>query len=253
MSQHKTNTASRLPPAWHPDELHFLEQQGISNANLHAANLTRVKERWIHNTLREVFLSNNGYVLKRYSHFPGRKDYRKVWKREHDALCRLEGLNTPTSKNYISVQHTAGISSTLHVRTLLPGATVSWDSDDDLDHLAKFMSAIHWRYVVTLDPQQENFIRTDNPEYPIGFIDFGRARTYNGMTPFMLINIGKDLAKLSIEGGLTPQQFVTFSNHYNRYINLNPLQDALVRLSIRYWKGRHNRKQNRKISRAHKI
>lgn len=239
------NKTDRLSPAWHPDELDFLRRHRILGADALPQDLTRVKERWIYNTLREVFLTTNGYVLKRYSHFPGRKDYRKVWKREHDALCRLSGLSAPDSMGYIGVNHGAGIAGILHLRTLVPGSPAIWRSEDDLKNLADLMVGIHQRHVVTLDPQQENFIYTGNHEHPIGFIDFGRARVFRTMSPLMLINMGKDLAKLEIEGGLSHQQFSVFSQHYQDRIQFNPAQKTVVQLSVRYWQNRHARKQQR--------
>lgn len=237
----------RLSPAWHPDELDFLWQQGVLEADTLPQDLTRVKERWIYNTLREVFLTTNGYVLKRYSHFPGRKDYRKVWKREHDALSKLSDLSTPDSMDYISVNHGAGITGVLHLRTLLPGLPAVWQSEDDVKNLADLMARIHQRHVVTLDPQQENFIRTDNREHPVGFIDFGRARVFRSMSPLMLINVGKELAKLGIEGGLSHQQFNVFCRYYQDRMQFNPTQKTIARLSVRYWRNRHARKQQRNL------
>lgn len=239
------NKTDRLSPAWHADELDFLRQQGVMGTDALPQGLTQVKERWIYNTLREVFLTTNGYVLKRYTHFPGRKDYRKVWKREHNALCRLNGLSTPESMGYINVNHGTGIAGILHLRTLVPGSPAVWRSEVSLKNLADLMAGIHQKHVVTLDPQQENFIHTGIDEHPLGFIDFGRARVFRGTSPLMLINVGKDLAKLEIEGGLSHSQFKVFSRHYQDRIQFNPIEKNIVQLSIRYWKNRHTRKKRR--------
>ncbi|HLV77804.1 MAG TPA: hypothetical protein VKY53_07785 [Marinobacter sp.] len=238
--------AKYSPPGWHPDEVAFLDRHKVISEQAPLSAAVRVKERWIHNTLREVFLTSNGYVLKRYSHFPGRKDYRKVWHREHTALARLSGLPVPRSLGFVSVVHQPGTTSVLHLRTLLAGAPVQWAPTEDMQRLAQLLSAFHKRMVVTLDPQQENFIRLDQTTGELGFIDLGRARVFNGFTPLMLVNVGKELARLSIEGGLSAQQFQSFMQHYLREAAFSTVQHRIVRSSLRYWLKRHARKQRKK-------
>ncbi|MBL1271837.1 MAG: hypothetical protein COB25_005255 [Oceanospirillales bacterium] len=241
------NDISRQSPGWHPDELAFLGKHRVLQHTGEIPGLTCIKQRWVYNTLREVFLTENGYILKRYSHFPGRKDYRKVWKREHDALCRLGDLNTPDSMGYINVKHNRNLSGTLHLRTLLPGSTVNWATENRVESLAEFMADIHRRHVVTLDPQHENFIDTHNHHHPIGFIDFGRARVFSGMNLPMLLHIGKDLAKLRIDGGLNHRQFEAFSQHYQQCVQFNALQNAIVNLSVGHFLRRRIRTHGRPV------
>ncbi|PXX89315.1 hypothetical protein DIT71_15550 [Marinobacter vulgaris] len=236
------NRSVQSPPAWHPDEISFLEQEGALAPGINAIPLERVRERWIHRTLREVFLSPTGYVAKRYCHFPGRKDYRKVWQREHRALVRLRGLNVPQSAGFITVQHSANVTGILHVRSLLPGSGVQWRSNSDIERLADLLSSFHSRLVVTLDPQKENFIFTSLRDRDIGFIDFGRARVFHSRNPLMLFNIGKELAKLGIEGGLTEPQFAAFIGHYDKKTTYSRGQKAIISASMRYWQRRHNRR-----------
>ena len=236
---------SRRSPSWHPDELAFLSKHWGFEPPDGFSKLTCIKKRWIYNTLREVFLTENGYVIKRYCHFPGRKDYRKVWQREHDALIRLKDFNTPNSMGYVSVNHNAEVTGTLHLRTLLPGSTVNWANEATLKSLAKLIADIHKRHVVILDPQHENFILTHSLQQPVGFIDFGRARVFSGMTPLMLIHIGKDLAKLKIDSRLNYQQFEVFSQYYQQSIQLNVLQNSVVNLSVDYWLRRKMKKRGK--------
>lgn len=236
------------PPEWHPDEVAFLQHQNVITEQSPLGAVERVKERWIHNTLREVFLTPNSYVLKRYTHFPGRKDYRKVWSREHNALVRLSGLPVPKSLGFAKVAHQPGTTSVLHLRTMLEGAPVQWSPNGDMQRLARLLSAFHKQRVVTLDPQQENFIRLDQSTGELGFIDLGRARVFGGTTPLMLVNVGKELARLSIEGGLSPEQFQLFLSHYQNEADLTPFQQRVVRASLRSWLKRHARKLKRKQS-----
>ena len=112
--------------------------------------------------------------------------------------------------------------------------------------LARLISAFHKRMVVTLDPQQENFIRLDQSTGELGFIDLGRARVFNRTTLLMLVNVGKELSRLSLEGGLSAQQFQQFLTHYFEEVDLTPFQHRIVQASLRYWLKRHARKQHKK-------
>src|SRR5690606_39539356 len=194
------------PPEWHPDEVAFLQHHDVITEQSPLGAAERVKKRWIHNTLREVFLTSNGYVLKRYTHFPGRKDYRRVWSREHNALVRLSGLPAPKSLGFAKVAHQPGTTSVLHLRTMLEGAPVQWNPHGDMQRLAQLLSAFHKHRVVTLDPQQENFIRLDQSTGKLGSIDLGRARAFRGTTPLMLATVANELTRLRIESGLAREQ-----------------------------------------------
>ncbi|NWN92697.1 hypothetical protein HLV39_14465 [Marinobacter adhaerens] len=236
------NTPNRQSPDWHPEELSFLNKNKVIKTVATTHDLTLIKKRWAYNTLREVFLTENGYVLKRYTHFPGRKDYRKIWQREHDALKRLDGLNTPDSVGYLYVKHSARITGTLHLRTFLPGSAVDWSSEQNVQNLAALIASIHKRHVAILDPQYENFICTHSCPNAIGFIDFGRARVFSSMNFLMLFHIGKDLAKLNINGRLNSRQIETFSQNYQNLMQFSSLQNSVISFSRNYWLRRRARK-----------
>jgi len=238
----------RSPLGWHPDETDFLIKHNVVNAQHPLDAIVCVKERWIKNTLREVFLTPNGYVVKRYSHFPGRKDYRKVWVREHSALTKLSGRYTPESFGFVRAVHNSGAISILHLRTLLEGDQVQWNQPDDMAKLAQLLSGFHKQMVVTLDPQQENFIRLHQPSGELGFIDMGRARTFTGVSLLMLVNVGKELARLQTEGGLPQQQFKQFLKHYRKESNFTSTQQDIIKFSMTYWLNRHARKLRKQKS-----
>lgn len=236
------NTHNRQSLDWHSEELSFLNKNKVIKTVTATHDLTLIKKRWAYNTLREVFLTENGYVLKRYTHFPGRKDYRKIWQREHAALERLKGLNTPDSIGYLNVKHSAQITGTLHLRTFLPGSAVDWSNEQTVQNLAAVIAGIHKRHVVILDPQYENFICTHSPTNAVGFIDFGRARVFSSMSFLMLFHIGKDLAKLDISGRLNSRQLETFNQNYQKLMQFSSLQSSVVNFSKSYWLRRRARK-----------
>lgn len=199
---------------WHAEELRFLTASGVleEGATPQDAGVNCVKRRWIHNTLRQVYISDNGFVIKRYSHYPGRKDYRLPWRREHRALQRLAGLNVPSTRGYVRVKHSDNVHSHTFVRTLLPGNEMRWTSTAQIDQAAELLVRFHRLGVVTLDPARENFILTHDGN--IGFIDFGRARTFSRSSPLAPLNMGKDLFRLRRTGGLDQQQFSHFVGRY---------------------------------------
>lgn len=213
-------------PEWHPEELRFLTAAGVLGVQKDGlppedAGITCVKKRWIHSTLRQVYITDNGFVIKRYSHFPGRKDYRLPWRREHRALQRLAGLNVPTTHGYIRVKHDGDVYSHTFVRTLLPGEELRWTSTSQIDQAAELLVRFHRMGVVTLDPARENFIQTGDGN--IGFIDFGRARTFVQRSPLAPLNMGKDLFRLLRTGGLDQQQFSRFVGRYRELMAANAL------------------------------
>ncbi|WP_144823752.1 hypothetical protein [Marinobacter piscensis] len=241
------NTPNRQSPDWHPEELSFLNKNKVIKTVAATHDLALIKKRWAYNTLREVFLTENGYVLKRYTHFPGRKDYRKIWQREHDALKRLEGLNTPDSIGYLNVKHSARISGTLHLRTFLPGSAVDWSNEQSLQSLAALIAGIHKKHVVLLDPQRENFICTHSQPVSLSFIDFGRARVFRGMNPLTLLHIGKDLAKLRTNGELSRTQLEIFNKRYYQLMQFSPLQSSVINFSKNYWLRRRVKKHGKPV------
>lgn len=229
-------------PDWHPDEIGFLKQRGVITDQVELPFLDAIKQRWIHHTLREVFLSDRGFVLKRYSHFPGRKDYRRVWNREHRALSKLQGLPVPQSMGFVSVKHQTGISGVLYLRTLLPGKPVAWESDHQVSQLPDLLAAFHRRGVVTLDPQRDNFILTGNTQQTLGFIDFGRSRVFSRRSLLMLINLGKEFSRLTNEGGLSPEQMAYVLERYRSQMAFSSWQSRIFDRSFEYWQRRHARK-----------
>lgn len=222
-------------PSWHQDEQRFLAEAGVVafNTGRRGDGLTFVKKRWIHKTLRQVYISDNGYVIKRYSHFPGRRDFRMPWRREHRALCRLVGLNVPTSRGHVRVRHGDGVVSYTFVRTLLPGDEMHWKAPEQVTQLAELMAAFHHHDVVTLDPGRDNFVQGKDGR--IGFIDFGRARVFVPGSPLAPPNMAKDLYRLMTYGGLDDIQFSEFLAQYRELLSKKtPILSAITLACFRF-------------------
>lgn len=230
---------------WHPEEISFLQKCEVICQTDELGALQPIKVRWIHSTLREVFIAPSGYVLKRFSHFPGRKDFRQVWRREHQALTRLEGLPVPKSLGYIKVRHAAGRHSVLHIKEFIPGRPLESPRGPIIKQIAGLLASFHDRGVVTLDPQPENFIEMLTPGSTIACIDFGRARTFRKRSPLFLFNIGKEMLRLDREGGLSRQQFEAFTRAYRATRTLSELEWGLIHSSYLYWQWRYGRKDRK--------
>ena len=67
------------------------------SASIQTSGRRLLHRRWVYHTLREVWMEDERIVEKRFQHFPGRRDFRPLWKREDRALRRLEGLPVPRS------------------------------------------------------------------------------------------------------------------------------------------------------------
>ena len=230
------------PLAWNPKEIAFLGANAALGPGEDTQTLTTVKTRWVYNTLREVFIAPAGYVVKRFSHFPGRKDYRPVWRREHLALQQLSGLSVPRTKGYLKVAHPGGESSVLYLRELVPGTPLVCVDDDQAAAMAYLLHAFHARGVVTLDPQAENFIAVDRDDGALAFIDFGRARCFSPRNPLLYANIGKELLKLKREGGLSPGRYAMFLDAYRSAGTYSRFNWAIIDSSFNFWQQRYARK-----------
>lgn len=227
------------PPPWHPEEIRFLLSNRVLAGEADIGRAARIKTRWIHQTLREVFITPSGFVLKRFSDFPGRKDYRRAWRREHRALMRLEGLNVPRSLKYVSVRHAHGPRTVLYVRHALPGEQLTAIGADGARSALVLLAAFHDRGVVTLDPRPENFIALEGTQ-ELGFVDFGRARTFRWQTPYALLHVGKDLTRFRLFFNLDPALFRDLLEVYRDHRTERPgaFGWLIVKGSLNFWSWR---------------
>ena len=238
-------------PSWQPKEIAFLREKGVIAPDQSPSQLNRIKERWIHQTLREVFLSSTGFVVKRFTLHPGRKDRRPVWKREHQALRRLSGLNVPRTLGFITCTAPDGIKHVCYVRQLLPGSPLDTQEDKAALAMADLLAAIHRRGVVTLDPQQDNFISpASSANGELAFIDMGRARCFKIWNPQLYLNIGKEMVRLQREGGLTAAQFQAYLSRYQAIFQPARPAQWLIAINYRHWTKRYDRKDRKRAKRV---
>ncbi len=106
-------------------------------------------------------MENERIVEKRFQHFPGRRDFRPLWKREDRALRRLEGLPVPHSLGW---QREAEASGNVYVlrKTYVPGTPLLTASTRDAEDMGRLLASIHARRVVNNDPSTANFVRQPN-------------------------------------------------------------------------------------------
>ncbi len=152
-----------------------------------------VRTRQREDALREVFVLDDTYVLKRFTWPAGRPRPRPLWQTEHEALARVEGLPLPESIGY-RPRRVDGRHVMEYLRTYLPGSPVAAFGLAEARHAAGLLAAIHGRRVVTDDALKGNFLRL--PDGTLGFVDMGRARVYSRISPAMTTFVGRELAKV---------------------------------------------------------
>lgn len=243
------NTTDETTLKWHADEYQFLRNHGVIGSQTELEALSPLKSRWIHHTLREVYITPTGYVLKRFCQFPGRKDFRRVWLREHRALLKLEGLPVPRTLGSMRAVHAPGRHSVLYVRSCLSGQPLQRIEPADIPRVADLFAAFHARGVVTLDPQPENFLHPASEPDTLAFIDFGRARVYRAMNPLLYIAIGKEMLRLTREGQLSDDELNQLMARYAAKRKMVGLAGKLVRLGLDFWRWRYRTKDRKRAKR----
>lgn len=159
--------------------------QSSSNESVDAAGVERildsvqhaenVRTRQREDALREVFVLDNRYVLKRFTWELGDRNPRPLWRIEHEALARLDGLPFPRSVGYRR-RDRDGRACMEYVRSYLPGAPVETFGLREARRAGNLLAAAHARGVVTDDALKGNFLAL--PDGELGFVDLGRARIY---------------------------------------------------------------------------
>jgi hypothetical protein len=165
------------------------EVERILDAARHAENVRTRRRR---DALREVFVLDQRFVLKRFTWDPGTQHPRPLWKIEHEALSRLEGLPFPRSVGYRRRDHDKKAIME-YVRSYLPGSPVDCFGLVEARQAARLLAAAHARGVVTDDALKGNFLTLQDGD--LGFVDLGRARVYPRPTPAMVLFVGRELAK----------------------------------------------------------
>ena len=157
---------------------------------LATGNWTLLQTRHVREVHREVFLTGDGYVIKRYTHESRPPLIRRPWVQEHRALSRLKGKGAPLPVGYIS-ETSAGRRQVILVRHFVAGAPVEVIDASALEEIAALMVRFHEAGVTTDDAHRHNFIRSANGN--LVFLDFGRARIFSRRSPLLFAGVAVDL------------------------------------------------------------
>lgn len=204
--------------------------------NTNESNRRLLHRRWVYRTLREVWLVDGQTIEKHFTHHPGRRDWRPLWKREHEALIRLEGLPVPRSLGWHQTITPEGPCYILR-KSYLPGDPLRQATMKDAEDMGALLARFHQRLVVNNDPALGNFVRAQDGT--LACVDFGRSRTFRWPSGYYLFYVGKELSRLyrtSLQ--CRPDLWASFSAHYHAHSRLSVLGNALVRASFAYWNWR---------------
>ncbi len=157
---------------------------------LATGNWTLLQTRNVRGVHREVFLTGDGHVVKRYTHDSRAPLIRRPWVQEHRALSRLQGQGAPLPVGYVS-ERSAGRLRVSLVRHFVSGAPVGILEASVLEEIANLMARFHEAGVTTDDAHRHNFIRGANGD--LVFLDFGRARVFSRHSPLLFAGVAVDL------------------------------------------------------------
>jgi len=218
-----------------------VSQRGQKNENavrrvLATSGWTLVRDRTPGGVHREVFLTGDGYVVKRFTH-PGQPPrFRQPWVVEHRALERLGGRGAPGPVGYVLDQADGRVTATL-VRHYLAGEPVGPVDDALVSQIAGLLAVFHAAGVATNDAHINNFIRM--PDGHLGFLDFGRARLFSRSNPLLYAGVAMELhrfkrATLKQDDRL----WAAFLGAYFRQSPFGGLGNRLVRglLAVDMWR-----------------
>ncbi len=202
-------------------------------------NRRLLHRRWAYRTLREVWLVDGTVVEKHFTHYPGRRDIRPLWRREHLALSRLDGLPVPRSLGWTRERTPDGPRYILR-KTYVPGRALTTITAKDATEMGRLMANFHARGVVNNDPAPSNFVRT--PDGILFCVDFGRSRTFRYCSPYFFFYVGKELARLHRAGlGSCPILGKAFDKSYRALAAPSWWQRWVVQTSFNYWQWRGQR------------
>lgn len=159
--------------------------------------LRPLAQRWVRSTLRQVYVVPGRLLIKRYLNYPGRRDPRRPWRREHRALQRLRGLPVPRSYGLVRSRAADGARAVTVAKSYIPGEPLAGFDEARLEEAAGLLAGFHRRGVVTMDPQLANFlVGRDGLLY---FVDLGRARCLPARSPALELHIGKEMVRFRRE------------------------------------------------------
>jgi tRNA A-37 threonylcarbamoyl transferase component Bud32 len=188
---------------------------------------TLLQRRDVRKVRREVFLTGDGYVVKRYLHFSRPPRIRCPWTLEHRALGRLQGEGAPLPVGYVLDTAEGRPRATL-VRRFVAGEPLEALDQSVVGEIASLLAWFHDAGVTTDDAHRHNFIRTGRGR--LVFLDFGRARIFTRGNPLLFAGIAVDLhrfyrAALKRNDDL----WEVFLQDYFRQSPFGPAANSLIR------------------------
>lgn len=204
------------------------------------------RQRWVKNTLRQVYIAGQRRVIKCFFHYPGRRDRRRPWVQEDRALRALSGLNVPESHGYFKTRLDTGIPAVVYVKAHIKGEFLEKVSPETATAMGKLLAQFHDRGVVTLDPSLSNFIRSHDGI--LGFIDFGRARVYPRKGVIFQVMVGKEFFRIFRESFFQdPELLNRFKiSYYSHRSTVRNNEKLIAEKSFGYWKKRHQKKKRKR-------
>ncbi|MBN1557328.1 MAG: hypothetical protein JW951_04200 [Lentisphaerae bacterium] len=203
-----------------------------------------VQRRWRRDTLREVYLRDDGTVLKRFWVRAGARRYPRPWAAEHRALTRLGGGPFPRSFGYARRPLDGGWEI-VYLKEYIAGQRLSVLRTEDVCAMARVLAEAHRRGVVLDDAWAGNFLR--DRDGAMRLFDFGRARVFARRTPWFYIQIGRELARflrMTLHGDRT--WWRAFRDAYDAALGAGPAGRAWIRLGFGFSRAaRRLRKQSR--------
>ncbi len=169
---------------------HGHENESAVRRILATSGWTLVRDRRPGGVHREVFLTGDGYVVKRFTHPGAPPRVRRPWAIEHRALERLGGRGAPRPVGYVVDELDHRVTATL-VRHYLEGEPVGPVDEGLLGEIAGLLAGFHEAGVATNDAHLSNFVRM--PDGRLGFLDFGRARVFRRASPLLYAGVAMEL------------------------------------------------------------
>jgi len=196
------------------------------------------KSRAKRSTERHVFVIEDRYVVKRYRAYSWGRWWSPYWKREHDALTRLDGLPVPKTYGYFRTR-SGGARDVIYARECVRGtplkASMTVLPEALLPEVADLMAEVHRRLVIANDYSLQNLLRGDDGR--LYFIDFHRARVFTRRSLWYWQYVGKDLCHLyKVSCGRDPTLFHAYLDlYFARPETAQGKQRAFMMRAFRYW------------------
>jgi len=169
----------------------------VENILTQGQSWVTLRERQVRETRRTVFLVDERYIVKQFEIPLHVSSYRKPWLCEDQGLKRLDGTHAPRSFGFVeSVGNNTRIIQL--VKEYIPGHPCQNFAMSDMQAVAELMAGVHKKLVITDDANVQNFMKMNDGR--MIFVDFGRAQVFSWQSPWFLVRIGGELAKLRREG-----------------------------------------------------